>query len=1234
MQNGSNSNQNNLNQNQPDPIPLLSGLNFQKALSLAQGDPGRFTSSPVSNQFGQLYNIQSIVNNMDGQGNARGSIPDVCAQEICVRSMLDHILAKNDDESRLNMKKQWYGTLFAYILSPLFLFAQPELRWEQISLSDLANQSNQFSMELHKSIRRKEAASVSGQQPASEQVLTERKWHFLTLLNSAIPTPLLEYGSLPYPVPSASLDQIPALPNFIPWVNENEQYADPLLKLSQEALLYIDRWLNKQLKVLPDEDKLMKEAYHVVRGDVQARLRTFNHSAAFLDVEERLLQALLLRDLVDTGIIIFRLDDKRSKESYAEAVASAPIDKADMRSWDEIIAAFPYGIMLRDKFVGFLDETRLFWLVSPGYLRDSDIYRKMDEMLDKALRDPAILHAYRSKLALMPMSTFQLSDALRKKCKLEKKEYSPVQQIAVCPTPGKLESCDVALLDPPFQTISRLCGYRHDSLDIFTPVLQVYRGVNTPLNSHSSYAKWNEIKLSTHMGEDGKVKDQALLPLTTIGATIIRNSEMLHYVPSVTLVEDPQQKSITATLSVSINSIQYQWTHTYPQEKIINGDNETLPSIGFWPDGASSAGDTPWQGYYTYINFNESKAFRNSSFVLYDSAGERITSAWAPPVRLTDPSGGMHFAWQTQATEQRPSFCVLEHDGLGTGCILFEQPALFRPYERDVILAIDFGTTSTTGAVLMDPKDPQSVIVPMFSGSVIHWVLNKLLGQSWSLEQFIADRFNCKSSKTDATSFFTSIARFPTTGGTTPASKTPHFGNSLYQDGHIYYYGDSFFSDNKMGNTRYFSLKLQNIKQTDSLYGSNTSMFLQQVIETYLLYCRKKGAHVTEIRFAYPLAFSKDERENIQKQMETLVEAAVNKSGSSHCSVRFTSESQAVSAYFSQKPGLQRSLEKQGVVALDIGGGTADFSYCRKNEQHVLCCCYSNKLAGHAILGEYIYQYKALTGNEKKQDALNWFFDGCEEIAKTKMEEEQRAIKAFETALDIKKAPGAEKAIDKDQFIFILERFISLHPELYVEIVQTKHFQEAYTLIMLDLTLLLWFGYLLGTTSLPSNSYTPADAQNGSQQKTSISIHLGGNGAHMYRMLTAEDLKTVEALIPDRNDTDMEIHINDKRYRKREVAEGLLQASNLIFEDSSMVEAGKKLTPPEMWERFASICERFAQEFSGRSDRVIDYLNLIKNDPHKHTQEQFLEKVTNLSDLCQFISDFHVIMIEHLFTQK
>jgi hypothetical protein len=218
-----------------------------------------------------------------------------------------------------------------------------------------------------------------------------------------------------------------------------------------------------------------------------------------------------------------------------------------------------------------------------------------------------------------------------------------------------------------------------------------------------------------------------------------------------------------------------------------------------------------------------------------------------------------------------------------------------------------------------------------------------------------------------------------------------------------------------------------------------------------MLYCRINGAIASEIRFAYPLAFPAGKQAQFRAQVDKLVSRAAKSAGMPNCVATFTSESQAVCSYFSSRPGIMRGKETSGIITLDIGGGTSDFSYCRQNPNQTLCYCYSNTLGGHLLVGEYVYHFKTKL-DDRHPNVMNWFYDGCDAVAKTKPQKEQEDIRALVDEL------AATPAEDHDRLIFVIERFISLNPTLYGEILLTDCFREQYTLLLFELTLLLWFG--------------------------------------------------------------------------------------------------------------------------------------------------------------------------------
>ena len=86
-----------------------------------------------------------------------------------------------------------------------------------------------------------------------------------------------------------------------------------------------------------------------------------------------------------------------------------------------------------------------------------------------------------------------------------------------------------------------------------------------------------------------------------------------------------------------------------------------------------------------------------------------------------------------------------------------------------------------------------------------------------------------------------------------------------------------------MGNQRYLGLKLKDISQDGSVASCNIEMFLQQVLEMYLLYCRLNGSRVTQVRFAYPLAFDQQKRQAFQTRVSELVKSTAQRAGMENC---------------------------------------------------------------------------------------------------------------------------------------------------------------------------------------------------------------------------------------------------------------------------------------------------------------------------------------------------------------
>ena len=1193
----------------PARVPLLSNIRPDD-VGLAQGAQGRFSPTHQGDGNQALQNINYIVANLDGKPNERGSIPDARAQEICFAYMLEHLTPLNAGD---DIHREWRGALCAYILSPLLLFAAQPLPWEP---GGAAERPLPLYWEHVKARELEAEQTLLGEalwdtvDPLPDE--NGREWRFLVMRQSTGDYPVLSFDARLLAVPSASLADMETLAPVFPWLNKASFFTDPLEALDPDTLRYIDRWIGVWLAQDPSPmSQQARGALTLLQTDVRARVNDLADSEPFAEVWELVMQALLLRDLVDTGVTVFRLEDRAGEAAFQEAMHKAPRDAAAMRTWREITDQYTYGVQLGDRFAGFLDTEQALWLPAPGYLRDTKAYRDAAGALAAALKEPPLYAAYQYRLQIVLAFFTQIRTSLI--AALGPRQTAGMNAAPLVFSPGRSETApdDVALLKHPFAVMSRICGCHTGNTGIFTPGIFLFKDIAGPLVSSPAYRAWHVVNVAETDSASARNAEpagayKALLPLTACGATIIRNCEALRYAPCVTLTRDAPLKTVTASLRIELGSVTYEWTTQYRQEAIQEGDLNDLPAVGFWPDAAAGAGELPWHLYYTYVNFHEDQDAKRYMAQVYDADGLCMTPSSAGPVTLDTKD--MHYAWQTQASPRQPSFCLLMRNGLSIGCLLMEKPRLFTAVTRDAVLAVDFGTTFTTGAVMLTPGNPTA---PVFQNSVIHWMMNEKQGITWSLEQFIADRFNCLTATGGAEPFFSAVARFTADWNDGDANANVRYGNELFADGHIYYFGNSIHDDNLMGNPRYFSLKLKDINNPHDINGSNATLFLKQVLETYLLYCRLQGVSVSEIRFAYPLAFDLARQEHFRRNIEALVALVAPRAGMPACKTSFTSESQAVCAYFCSQPGILRGVAIQGIITLDIGGGTADYSYYRTNPGQTICHCYSNFLAGHMLLGAYPYRCRQQkeAGNES---ALNWFFDGCNELSANGnlTGEEKDNLKTLADSL------ASGHARNREYFIFCIERFVSLNAPLYGKLLQSDAFGEQYTLLLFELTLLLWLGYLLGTQKWASVKRRP------------VCIHMGGNGAHLFHMLKQGDKDKLCRLVPPGDGVPLETNIN--RCRKREVAEGLLQESDLLSEDIVATQADCDQTVQELWEAFAALCSRFLDAFPERDDEAARFLRSLGGNNRERLKDRFILNVSSFTDLFRFMPEFCDMMIEEI----
>lgn len=145
-------------------------------------------------------------------------------------------------------------------------------------------------------------------------------------------------------------------------------------------------------------------------------------------------------------------------------------------------------------------------------------------------------------------------------------------------------------------------------------------------------------------------------------------------------------------------------------------------------------------------------------------------------------------------------------------------------------------------------------------------------------------------------------------------------------------------------------------------------------------------------------------------------------------------------------------------------------------------------------------------------------------------------------------------------------------------------------------------------------------------------MHVGGNGAHLYDMIRREDRDAIEALVPPEGAVGLALNINPRR--KREVAEGLLQTSDLLTANPNTCQIDCPQSPQELWEAFAALCRRFLKAFDGRKGPTTDYLRSLLAEKEERTRTQFLQECTGFAALCVYLPAFCDMMIEDLVTNR
>lgn len=1149
---------------QDSSVLLLSDKNSQ-GINLSAGTLGGFTAIKRNDSGAGLQDMLPVVDTIQGKANARNSIPSVNAQILCFRYMMDNIAVKKEDVK--DIFDQWCGAVCFYALFPLLKTIHSCFMQKTMGTSELTEGGTPLGKII------------------CEYWITRLQTKECTFLcyNEAHkePCPLVYCSDELLVIPSAAGEQYEKISEMVPWVDKKTlAFTNPVAKLSEYELEKILTFLDGKNK----SEQAYGQALTILKKDISDRISALKGKALHPQTRDAVLKAILLRDVMPERVAIYPIKKSCAQDS------GIPMEAFD----------HSYVVLFQEQVIAFLNETYGIQLFAPEFLVENPAFEALKQNVDTTVKkseNAALCERLQKQLAdhFDDTSLADQGSAVSspKSGTLNAVDYAPWER----------KKGEAAFLKNSFAPMNDMCGCFCDEKSVFTSKITIFTASEEPEYADSNNITWSVVKNETDVPPK-----KALLPLTESGATIVRNGERLQAATSLSIEEIAGNKDIKVTLKITHVGMEYLWEKTYASQDIVTKDTEDMPAICHWPNEQSTDPQEPWQLFYTHVNFRESnKKTSDIDSRVYNEFGVKMGSD--NDAARVFSNQNMYYRWKTHKSKEYPSFCILLDEKTPVGCVLFSIPGTFANTQNEVALAVDFGTTSTTGAVKQTGGN--TLEIPQFAAgeALSKWSIS--FGEpskSLVLYQFISDGLNHQSACNPSGAFFTVVADLtaPLEHGTM---------EKLFKDGHIFFYGNGFNTFNPMGNHRYAGLKMQNTKTQPNFEKACITLFLRQVLIMYMYYCRKKSYRVSSVRFAYPLCFDQNLRERYQQIVDCVWKEVAAETGAIYSKPLITNESHAVCKYFTEITSSQAGVLENGIITLDIGGGTADYSFLKVTGKQKDCKLYSCGLGGRMLLGRYAYQCKVKAATETA--AFDWFKAGFEEIqGKPEMNDEVDEIKKFLDAVQ------DEKQTESD-FLLSIDRVIALNKQVALLVLQTASFQKQYDLLVFEFALLVWFAALMVKQNLLATG------------KKSCQIYFAGNGSNIYTYMleTQKEMinKTIEACFAHAT-----IKIFQSKAAKREVAEGLLYLSD--FDD--IPEKEDQQEQKALWQEFSMLLTTYADELkntcggNGTTNCIYKCLRKILDDDLQQTQEAFEGKVNNMKTLCDYLPTFCDILINELVSGK
>lgn len=1149
-------------------FPLISDFDAENGIGLTPKKPGKFSTYQTS-----ITGLGNVLDEMEGRTDQRASIPNVCSQIQAVRATVKEYYC-DVGKGKHDSVTQWRGAVALLLLYP-YLFLKKDMPvW--VSTREMPPHiSPDESLFLH--LWRE---CIGASHSTRFSALCVRRDNDCYPLLMAHPDCLT--------IPTAYGVEVGCC--NLPWLEKRDEagdstlvFADPIAHLGVVAL----KKLHANLKTLVDErlcTTVLEAVKQYMNAIDAARLAKAQEDA--YEVEMVLLVGLLLRNAIRCNLHVV----KRTRPSFQSTILTDNSEEVPHDAVRLLELVHPakeeasYHIILEGQLVAQLDEEHLIWCAAPATVAKSPAYIALKKRLE------AELTVVPNTTKLVQLLKYQLERLRSSFGNTENYPYLETLWHRLSETPraegnlhikwkpiGRMLE-EAQLEEASFKPLRLICPVQGDPNTLFSDNALCISGAHIDNRLPPEYGTTNSA--------DG-TEIIVLPPLGVFGGKVRYTADQ----KNVQMWTHATENEVTAGLQIRDDHLFYEAKKVYCEKNSLLRTPELsmpLPSVAVWPDVDDSY-RKEWKVYYTFVVFNYSADSNAMDADVYDAEGNQV-----PAARKTSHgqrNEELYRRWQTFDVGNQPAFVAIKCKGRTAGIIPLnhELTKRFGSARSTGVLSVDFGTTSTIGAIRANGNETCEDIY--INPSRLRWVLNPVDGDPMADSVFISRALGLPQAPINAV-----FSLFQTFDKKQDEDELPDRSDELMElhlDGNLYYVAEN---TELVANRDHVLARIKTRLHEENM-ESCVAAYLKQILQFYFLKCRMLGFHAISFRYAYPLAFSGDEQRKLKRIFEDTAGAVAAQTGIVLTDIQSCSESMAVAAFFKNKNAMKPLDSQKGIMVLDIGGGTSDFSFWIQNplaDESVTnkSVCYSCRIAGIEMLARFLTE-------QFKKNELTWFMKDLDDVNKAEndafvtkwLKQLQQLSPTTDNLLDVVTLYADQFVKQKQDFlkkVFALGKCVPL--------------REAITL---NMALLFWLANLIYTGKTREMDETV----------NKLSLCLAGNGSRIYRALPKE---TQEKLLQVASETGIAAYdlSDEAECEKTEVAKGLALLSVTEFQSEKANQSRMDIvSATNICDGFVAFMKKYVEVFPGEAPAVKMQETLADEANLNQFRHKFEEAATSIPKL-------------------